>query len=159
MPVTDEQKWLFLEALAEVPNVSEACRVASCSRTEAYRTRGADPAFAGAWADALGRSVDRLEAAAFKRATEGWIASEALDGEGRVTGRTFKVSDSLVMPLLRAHKPEVYAGPDRLELSGKDGGPIRAEAPLDLSRLSDADLEALAGILERLSGGPNLAPT
>lgn len=119
----ETQKWLFIESLRESPNVSEAARVAGVGRSTAYDYRASDPEFAQAWDHAIGASVDRLEVAAFKRATDGWLSGRTFDKDGHTVGETYKVSDSLVPLLLKAHKPDVYARPEKVEHSGSvEGG-------------------------------------
>lgn len=121
--MTDEQKWLFLESLREYPNASEAARVAGVARTTPYELKKKDPDFAAAWIDAIGTGVDKLEAEAFKRATTGWVASEEFFVDGSTKKRVTKVSDSLVPLLLKAHRPELYSRPEKIEHSGAvEGG-------------------------------------
>lgn len=94
MDILDAQKpdaeWMgaFLALLAASPNVTLAAQGAGISRSKAYQYRKEDPGFAAKWDDAIGESIDRLEAAAFKRAEE--------------------TSDTLAIFLLKSHKPDVY---------------------------------------------------
>lgn len=83
-----ERRERFLTALAEVPNVSRACREAGVSRRIVYCRKTADPKFAQAWEEALETGIDRLEEIAMERAMAG--------------------SDRLLMFLLKAHRPEKY---------------------------------------------------
>jgi hypothetical protein len=83
-------KELFLAALHESPNVFAAARTAGVSRRNAYAARESDSEFAAAWDDAIQRSVDDLEASAFRRAEE---------------------SDTLTIFLLKSHRREVYGDP------------------------------------------------
>jgi len=121
----------FLAALRENGNVSEACQRAAIARSAVYDWKAADPTFAAAWDAALDEAIDSLEAAAWKRAR--------------------KQSDTLLIFLLKAHRPALYRETVRNEHSGPDGGPIvydyyrarlqqrlRAEpAGTDQSRLPD----------------------
>jgi hypothetical protein len=78
----------FLDKLGKRANVSEAADVAGVSRFTAYEWRKKDAAFAEAWGDAIERAVDGLEDKAWTRAeTE---------------------SDTLLVTLLKAHRPEKY---------------------------------------------------
>lgn len=70
-------------------NVSLAAFGVNINRRTVYRHKEEFPDFALAMADAEGYAIDKLEAAAFKRA-------EA-------------TSDKLLIFLLKAHKPETYA--------------------------------------------------
>lgn len=88
----------FLSALVLQPNVSLASDAAGIDRTTAYAWRHKSPEFARAWDDALARSVDKLEASAFRRAEE---------------------SDTLTIFLLKSHRPEVYRETSKVELTGQ----------------------------------------
>lgn len=46
----------FLEALSRCRAVDPACRKVGVGRSSAYRARNVDPAFASAWAEALGEA-------------------------------------------------------------------------------------------------------
>ena len=98
-------KWsaAFLKVLRKTPNVKAACKAARISRETAYKYRREDAEFAAQWADAIGHSVDELEATAFKLATEG--------------------DSSLISFLLRAHKPDIYNPTQKHEL-GVLGGVV-----------------------------------
>jgi hypothetical protein len=78
----------FLTALCTCPNVSAACATAGVSRNYAYEQRKIDATFAEAWEDALTAAVDNLEGVGFARAVSG--------------------SDTLLIFLLKAHRPAVY---------------------------------------------------
>ena len=96
----------FLRALAATGNVSAAARAAGIARATAYAARGGDADFAVAWAAALEDAVDALELEARRRAMVG-VDTPHYYG-GKVAGRVIKYSDSLLMFLLRAHRPERY---------------------------------------------------
>lgn len=78
----------FLAALAASPNVSGACAAAGISRPTAYDLRRSNAEFADAWQAAIDMGVDDLEGVAFQRAREG--------------------SDTLLIFLLKCHRPAVY---------------------------------------------------
>jgi hypothetical protein len=80
-------KAVFLARLAETGVVTAAARAAGITTRHAYYERKRNETFAQAWADALESSVEDLEAHAHERARE---------------------SDSLLMFLLKAHRPEKY---------------------------------------------------
>lgn len=107
------KKWkgLFLAALAEHGNVSRAARSARIHRTLAYQQRAVDAEFAKAWQDAQSQGLDSLEDVANVRAR--------------------KDSDTLLIFLLKAHRPEKYR--DRYEISGPNGGPIQTQQVFDHS--------------------------
>lgn len=100
---TDRARSAFLRIFSETCNVSEACRAAKIGRSAAYAWRNDDPDFAAAWADAEETAVDKLEKAAWVRATA-------------------DKSDRMLEILLKAHRPEKYV--DRVQHSTRDGKPL-----------------------------------
>lgn len=99
MSTTKKQKALplkawrgvFLEALRDSGNVRFATQKAGVSRDAAYKARERSPDFSAAWDVAIDEAVDLLEASAWQRA--------------RVT------SDTLLIFLLKAHRPAKYREP------------------------------------------------
>ena len=85
----------FLDVYKISLNVSLAAMGAGVGRATVYRHLTELPKFAEAFQDAKGHAIDRLEAAAYKRAEAS--------------------SDKLLIFMLRAHKPETYA--DHLHLT------------------------------------------
>lgn len=78
----------FVEIFAMSLNVALAAQGAGVSRVSAYRERKRNPEFAAAWEDAREAAAERLEAAAYERARN--------------------ISDTLLIFLLKSHKPERY---------------------------------------------------
>ena len=78
----------FVEIFAMSLNVALAAQGAGVTRMSAYRERKRNPEFAAAWEDAREAAAERLEATAFERAKS--------------------VSDTLLIFLLKSHKPERY---------------------------------------------------
>lgn len=78
----------FIEIFAMSLNIALAAQGAGIDRTTAYRERNRNPEFAAAWDDAKAAAIERLEAAAFERARN--------------------MSDTLLIFLLKSHKPETY---------------------------------------------------
>lgn len=78
----------FIEIFAMSLNIALAAQGAGIDRTTAYRERHRNPTFAAAWDDAKAAAIERLEAAAFERARN--------------------MSDTLLIFLLKSHKPETY---------------------------------------------------
>jgi hypothetical protein len=79
---------IFLKGLAETCNVKLSCDRAGIHRDTAYSRRAVSPEFAERWDDAIDDGVDALEEVARRRAFEG--------------------SDTLLIFLLKAHRPERY---------------------------------------------------
>lgn len=140
---TSRRRAAFLEALSGTGNVSAAARAAGASRSGAYALKAADAGFAAEWADALETAVDALDAEARRRALEGVEVPHF--HQGRVAGTVRKYSDSLLMFLLRAHRPERYR--DR-----PAGG---SESDEDVEEDLAAAREALAARIARLGLGPD----
>jgi hypothetical protein len=104
----------FLELLATSCNVTLSARGAGVERMTAYRHYELFPDFARAWDDAKDAAVEVLEAEAWQRAR--------------------KQSDTLMIFLLKAHKPEKY----------------REQFDLNVRKLSDEDL--IAAVTGALAG-------
>ena len=107
---TKDRREAFLRALADTGIVTVAAGVAGVTRARAYQVRKADPAFAAAWEDAEEKAADALEAEAWRRAVVG--IAEPLVSAGKVVrdddGKPLAIrrySDTLLITLLRAHRP------------------------------------------------------
>lgn len=112
------EQWerLVLE-LSKAGNIGAACEAAHIARSSFYRRRDEDPQFAAESREAIEDAMDRLESAAWTRAVE---------GVERITpsGMTREYSDSLLMFLLKAHRPAKYRTTIRQEHTGQDGQPL-----------------------------------
>ncbi len=84
----DEWRPIFLGILRETANVRLACEKAGISRKTAYQHRGHSAEFSEAWDTALEEACDLLEGAARQRA--------------------LVQSDTLLIFLLKAHRPDKY---------------------------------------------------
>lgn len=84
----------FLHNLRNTANVRAACNAAGIRRPVAYDRRDSHPEFAARWEQAMEEACDILEFVARKRA--------------------FETSDTLLIFLLKAHRPERFA--DRLQV-------------------------------------------
>lgn len=122
--LTDPSR-VFLEALANCGNVSEAAKAANVSRVWAYDKRKADPSFAAQWETALEIAVDSLEGEAWRRGrdgTEEYITCKdglVLDAEGRPVMQR-KYSDTLMVLLLKAHRPDKFKDRAQVDVSVTD---------------------------------------
>ena len=103
---TKEKRKQFLEVLGETANITDACRDCGVCRSTVYQWRDKDVDFAAAWAAAIERGTDALEDEAVRRALEGRV--EPVFYQGAECGRVRKYSDSLLMFLLRARRPEKF---------------------------------------------------
>ena len=132
----------FIETLAFTANVSLACKKVGVSRKVAYSWKNKDSAkgrdFRRRWDEAIETAVDVLEGEARRRALTG--VREPVFYKGEEIAEVSKYSDTLLIFLLKAHRPDTYRETKRLEHTGVRGG-----APITLRELNDAELLALLG--------------
>ena len=93
---TPEKRAKFLKKLAEMPNVARAARLCGVTRQTAYAHRDKDESFSKAWDDAIEEGIEKLEEVAMRRAK--------------------KQSDTLLIFLLKAHRPDLYR--EQVKVSG-----------------------------------------
>ncbi len=124
----EKSKELFLAELALSPNVSQACAKGQISRTTAYEWKKEDESFAKSWEELLEASTDLLEAEARRRAHKG--VEEPVFWQGKVCGAIQKYSDTLLIFLLKAHRPEKYREAV-VVASGGPGGSITLKMVTD----------------------------
>ena len=96
----------MLVALAETGNVTEAALAAKIDRCTHYKWLNADPAYVESAAEAMEQAADHLETEARRRAVDG--VSEPLMYQGIKVGHVLKYSDTLLIFLLKAVRPEKY---------------------------------------------------
>lgn len=123
------QKGRFLAAYAEHATIDGAAKACGMGRRTHYNWLASDEAYAAAFGDAEQAATDALEGEARRRALAGveepvFGSLGAHMGSG-VVGHIRKYSDTLLIFLLKAKRPEQFR--DRYELTGKDGGPIETK--------------------------------
>lgn len=159
----------FLEHLRTSCNVAGSCRAVGVGSATVYALRKEDADFAAAWDDALEDAYDYLEAEARRRAFEGveepvvyqgqltpvweldddgkrkenddgqWVQARNPDGSPKfLTVR--KYSDGLAQFLLKGYRRRTFG--EKLELTGKDGGPVAIDETTRAARV--AQLMAVA---------------
>lgn len=121
----------FLTALAEGLTISGAAKQAGIPRGTVYHWRDADPDFAHAWNEAEDAGADLLEDEALRRAVLGLV--EPVYYGGKEVGEVRKYSDTLLVFLLKARRPDKYRERMSTELSGPNGTALS---------LSDTEREA-----------------
>jgi hypothetical protein len=104
--LTPDLQQTFLATLAATGNVKASALAAGVHRDTAYALRASEPAFAAAWASALEDATDTLEAEARRRAVDG--VGEPIFQGGKYLGEITKYSDTLLLALLKAHRPEKF---------------------------------------------------
>jgi hypothetical protein len=126
--------------------LTDAARAAGVRRQAIHYHRARDPAFAQAVEDARQRLLERLEAEAVRRATEGyWEVTQHPDG---TTTRKLKVSDTLLLALLKKHDPQGF-GVDRVQVDASVTGRIeQAAISHRLGRMPIGDKRELLALLD-----------
>jgi len=141
------KKSAFLAAYAELGNITRAAQAANVARTKHYCWLK-DPAYAKAFLEAEEIAVEKLEAEARRRAVEGLKRKKfnrngdpIMDPETSEQYFEHEYSDTLLIFLLNAARPEKYKKLNRHEIVGANGGPIEVHTKYD--NLSDEELDKL----------------
>ena len=123
MPHDDTTKQAFLDALAKTGNVGLSLRASGiASRQTVNAWRRDDEVFSAAYDEAIEDANDTLEAEAHRRAVEGVTRLKALgSGENMTIVEEVSYSDTLLLALLKANKPEKFAERSKTELTSPDG--------------------------------------
>ena len=115
-------KTLFLDALSKSPSVAAAAHAARVNRPYVYEVRSEDKNFAAAWDNAINVSLDLAEDELYRRGVKGY--DKPVFYQGDQVGKVREFSDTLLIFMLKAHRPEKYRETIQQQLTGKDGGPI-----------------------------------
>ncbi len=150
--ISDARKQRFLTALEETASVTAACARIVVSTRAMYEIRKRDPEFRKAWAAAIELGIDALEDEAVRRAREG--VDEPVFHRGSKCGNIRRYSDTLLMFILKAARPEKYKDRAANEISGglsvnvvsfadavESGGIVDAAAQLPAPAVSATDPE------------------
>ena len=105
----------FIERLRATGNITLAATGAGVTRQNVYRTRSRNAAFRHRWDEALEQAMDLLEGEARRRATG---MKRDVYYAGEVVGQESVYSDTLLMFLMRAHRPHLYRENMKVEHSG-----------------------------------------
>lgn len=139
---TPEKRELFLQHLAETGNVTESAEVSGHCRRSWYNLKDSDPEFSAAWDEALKQATDALIIEGRRRALKG--VEEPVFYQGDVCGYIRRYSDTLLMFLVKAHRPE-YAT-ERKQLTGADNTPLIPSSPA----LTDKERAIIATVATQL---------
>jgi hypothetical protein len=123
---------VFLSVLASTANVTEASLRAGVDRSTPYARRQDDQEFAAAWKQAIAMGVDALELEARRRAMHG--VERPVFHQGVVCGRIREFSDTLMIFLLKSHRPGKFRDNVRHEHMGKGGKPIEQTVTVVVKR-------------------------
>lgn len=135
-PSKPRREWraAWLEAFREHGTVTAACKVVEINRTTAYDAR-ADEAFAKAWDAIENETTEAMEREAYRRGVEG--VPEPLVSAGKLVTNVQKYSDTLLIFMLKARKPEVYRENVKIEHAGRIDGKHEIEIPNTADRRSE----------------------
>ncbi len=140
---TGHIKRLFLEAYSRTGNLAEAARqTPQMDRRFHYKWLKNDEAYAEAFRAAEEQAIEMLELEARRRAHDG--VEEPVYHLGKVVGHVRKYSDTLLIFLLKAARPEIYR--DRYELSGPKGGPVPVKGVLRLEFVNPSPRPGSSGV-------------
>lgn len=120
--LTKEKKEKFLNHVKRTCNVSAAAKASGITRHAWYDARDKNASFAAAWDEAVEIGIDALEKEARRRAYTG--VQEPVFYQGKICGGVRKYSDTLLIFLLKGHRPSKYADLHRVEGGNK---PIKIE--------------------------------
>jgi len=121
----EKQRATFLDALSQSANVTRSAKRAGIARCVAYQWRDADEEFRKAWDAALELGIDALEDEATRRAAEGVV--KPVFYQGVKCGSVREYSDTLMMFMLKARRPDRFKDRAATELTGAEGGSIVIE--------------------------------
>lgn len=125
----------FLDAYRECGTILHAAKAVGVDRMTIYRWKEHDLEFDAKFHQAELDVTEMLEREAIRRATQGDYrlkfdkrGDPLIDPETGEYYRELERSDTLLIFLLKAHDPAKYRDNSRVELTGRDGGPIEVDA-------------------------------
>lgn len=121
--ITGQLKKAFLAAYEETCTVMHACAASDVGRSTYYEWLNDDPEFAAAVTAVEAKIGDKLEKEAIRRAVDG-VREPVGFYQGQASEYVQKYSDTLLIFLLKGHKPRKFGDKAQVELSGPNGGPI-----------------------------------
>jgi hypothetical protein len=127
----------FLKVISDGGSIGKALDASKIGTTAFYDQKKKNPDFAKAYQHAMERAMDRMEDAAYTRAVNG--VKERIPTKNGTIIRTV-YSDSLLMFLLKAHRPGKFKDTVRNEHTGADGAPL-APAVIVVPEIKPTDPE------------------
>jgi hypothetical protein len=108
--LTPKKQRQFLARIADGWSITDGAKAVGVRRETIYAHKAADPAFAAALTAAVDAGTDVLEDAARQRAVDGVVHETPIYHQGKPVGKVVetKYSDSLLIFLLKARRPEKY---------------------------------------------------
>ena len=130
----------ILETLAKGLSPVAAAKAAGVAYSTIWTWKREDAAFSAAWDEAFEQGTDVLEDIALKRATVG--NQRPVYQGGKQVGTVQEFSDHLLLATLARRREAWRQSKTKVELSGKDGGPVQVH---HVRALIAEKLAALAG--------------
>ncbi len=126
----EQRQTRFLEAFSIYGNIWKACEESGVERRNIYNWQEHDEKFLLAFNVANELATERLEEAARRRASDGTKQEKPIFYLGQQVGSVIETdySDSLLMFLLKARKPEKYK--DRIQVDVN--APVKAYSGVDV---------------------------
>jgi len=151
--LTPKKDWqeIFLSRLRKSPNVAAAARAAGYSRQWMYELRDQDEAFAKAWDEAINEAMDVAEGEIYRRAVRGTVRKVFY--KDQEIDRVREYSDTLLIFLAKAHRPEKYRETTNTKIEGTfktEGTVTHAVSPESAETIFD--ILAAAGVFESAAG-------
>ena len=119
----------FINQLAETGNVALSAESVGIARPEVYKARQRNKGFAKDWDNAMERATDALEQEARRRGMDG--VDEPVFFKGQVVGAVRKYSDTLLIFLLKAHRPKKFREYHHLEHASSPDQPLTVRVVYD----------------------------
>src|ERR1041385_7945785 len=163
----DADQRAFLAAFAVHGVITTAAEAIDHDRDIHYRWLDEDPTYEERFEAAKEAFADQLEAEARRRAVEG--VKDYVVSAGRLVyvddpenpGTPIPLvrqvySDTLLLAMLKAHRPDKYKDRASHEITGKDGGPVELDVVFDLDLADGGEEEPAApqGPLPAATGLP-----
>jgi hypothetical protein len=130
------KKRAFIAAYGQSGIITTAAEIADVHRCTVWKWQQEDKEFAEAMAKAESQAADYLEQEARRRAIEGTLKPVFYKGDE--CGYIREYSDTLLIALLNAKKPEQFHFRAAHEVTGKNGGPIEVR---NYDNLTDTEIE------------------
>jgi hypothetical protein len=144
-----KKKAAFLEAVEGTADVSASALKVGIPRRTIYGWRDADAEFAAAWEKAVELGTDALEDEAVRRGREGTL--RPVYQGGKHVGDVREYSDTLLIFMLKARRPEKYRDNARMELAGDRKNPVFPSAESTLDRIEELAASFVA-VADRTGG-------
>lgn len=125
---TVKSKARFLKEFAVCGIVLRAARAVKVGRRTVYDWLQQDDLFKALYDEAYQDAIDAMEEEARRRGEDG--VDEPVYQGGKKVGQIRKYSDTLLITMLKARRPDIFR--ERYEHSGPNGAPLPASSPVTI---------------------------